>query len=299
VKILLLGSSGYVGAQLCGLLKATGYSFLTVDIGGDPEFRLDVIHEIDALSELIGAYSPDVVINLVALASNSTCIQSPKGVYSINVLFPGQLYRICSKFSVGLLLHASSEWIYGLGSQNHASSPSPEGFYHLSHDLYSRSKLDSEILLQNYTCLPFAFTRVASLRLGIIYGGTLVKSQSVVDKSINSYINGSELVIVNQRAARCFISVESVCHAFLRSSEYYLDSPSLINYLNVQGPRCIPISYIDSYLRGRIDAIPTADGLGGDSNDDIKIISPEQTLILGCKPSALEDYLDLYRCRND
>ena len=292
-KILLFGSQGFIGTHI--LRHASNDTdILDIDISGNPKICLDVVSDFSKLQPIVSEFRPDVIINLAAFPSNSACLNSLSHVYPLNVLFPSRLYALAAQLNIPLYIHASSEWIYGIGSQYITNSPSPISFYPNHHDLYSRSKLDSEIRLESEATHSRNETSVLSLRLGIIYGSSTVMSNSVVDKIISEKNQGRSLLLKSPQAARHFISVDSVAQCFLAASSQYknfLAQP--YTSVNIQGSNCYSVSSIQNYINQASPLLPLQPS-SHDSSLDIKCILPQQTQLLDCPPSLLRDYLDNY-----
>ena len=91
MRVLLLGSSGFLGAYVGYSLSALGW-----EVGGiarsshpgiNPSHLIDDASEVEAL---IRHHSCDVVINCIAMASHEACESDPEAAQEINARLPGK-----------------------------------------------------------------------------------------------------------------------------------------------------------------------------------------------------------------
>jgi dTDP-4-dehydrorhamnose reductase len=114
MKVLLIGSNGQVGLELAGLLPPTG--LLTTTRGGEPALpgractALDVT-DLGAISALIDAWQPDVVINASAYTAVDRAESEPELAFRINADAPRAMAQAC-KASGARLIHFSTDYVF-------------------------------------------------------------------------------------------------------------------------------------------------------------------------------------------
>ena len=82
-QILVLGSTGLLGASLAPFLKLRNYQVNTHANKGDADFNVDLTSEIDA-QKFLNQINPSVIINLTGLTSVESCQENPEAAYFIN-----------------------------------------------------------------------------------------------------------------------------------------------------------------------------------------------------------------------
>lgn len=290
-RIIVLGSEGFVGKHLCKMLKSNGIEFLGLDICGNPTISINVVKEFTNLKSIIKEFEPISIINLAAYANSSQCEMYKEQVYTLNVEFVERLAELCNELRVSKLIHASSEWIYGPGPIRVLKALDPRNFYARNLDLYSRSKLDSEIVL--FKMSKQSDLQVYIHRFGIIYGTELNPSNCVVDYILKHFKSNSKVELRSKSSGRCFISVEDISYALIHSA--VRDNQKQINkeprILNIQGAKCHQLQHIIDFLYNNCDGLQSLKEIS--SHDDIKYINSDFESYVGRPCKSLENYLSL------
>jgi GDP-4-dehydro-6-deoxy-D-mannose reductase len=81
-KILVLGSSGFIGKNLCPYLEENRFEIIRADQAGAVDVNVDALHQEQILA-LLEKYRPDCIINLIGYTDE----RRPDLIYKLN-LFP-------------------------------------------------------------------------------------------------------------------------------------------------------------------------------------------------------------------
>ena len=130
MKILLLGGSGQVGRELRRTLPALGQVLVATRDGADAEFSVD-FDAPEAVSALVQAIAPEVVVNAAAYTAVDRAEAEPDAAFRVNALGPAALAQGCAATGA-LLLHFSTDYVFdGRASRPYreVDSTSPLGAY--------------------------------------------------------------------------------------------------------------------------------------------------------------------------
>ena len=123
MRVLLLGSSGFLGAYVGYSLSALGW-----EVGGiarnshpgiNPSHLIDDASEVEAL---IRHHSCDVVINCIAMASHEACESDPEAAQEINARLPGK-WAAAARSNGAQFVHISTDAVFD-GESDHLYSES-------------------------------------------------------------------------------------------------------------------------------------------------------------------------------
>lgn len=157
MRMLVTGSSGFIGCHLCALLKARGHSVIGLDsdvavipawlrrerseLAGVTQVCCD-ISDPASLAEAIKIAAPDVVIHLAARPGVAGAEVAPELYDQVNVKGVHNLVLACRAADVGRIVHSSSSSVYGAIAGVAAETVEPKPLGH-----YGRTKLMGERLL--------------------------------------------------------------------------------------------------------------------------------------------------------
>jgi len=184
MKILVTGSAGFIGSELCLKLLKQGEKIIGIDNHNnyyDPEIKIARLsrfiknknykhYKIDIndkkkLRNIFKIHNPDCVINLAAQAGVRYSIKNPEAYINSNILGFFNILQNCRFFKIKHLVYASSSSVYGLNSKipfsEHDSADHP-----LS--VYAATKRSNEILAHAYSHLFDIPT--TGLRFFTVYG---------------------------------------------------------------------------------------------------------------------------------
>ena len=289
-KTIIIGSSGFVGRTTYKLFKKKSLEVIGIDKVGPCDYTIDILKEFNKLEDIISSIKPTSVINLAALSNSKQCNNNKDLVYPLNVDFVDKALKLCIKNKVKNFIHSSSEWIYGKGPINVQTKLSPQECYKNNLDLYSRSKLDAELILFNKAA--DASINIIINRFGIIYGNLENQSNCAVDYIIKCFKNNTPAILKDPLAGRCFISVEDIAEALFincNSNDASLNMNKISIY-NIQGPHLYQLSKIEEFLYSRDLDITNANL--SNKNADIKIVKSDFKSLVKRNPKCLSKYIN-------
>ena len=233
--ILVLGASGFVGANLLKLLlkeRRDVYGTSTKpnpwrlsDINcGDNIFIIDLRIQ-ENLFDLLDKLKPQTIFNCIAYGAYHFETDHEQ-IYDTNVLMPLRILDYLESKQFSAYIHAGSSSEYG----DNSAGPL-ETDYPLPNSHYAVTKLSCANLIQYYghkKKLP-----VANLRLYSVYG-PLEDSSRLFPNLIHKALEKTYPPLVNENISRDFIYVDDVCQAFISAalnlkSENYGDSFNIGN----------------------------------------------------------------------
>tara|TARA_B100000073_G_scaffold341516_1_gene342999 strand:+ start:2207 stop:3187 length:981 start_codon:yes stop_codon:yes gene_type:complete len=131
-KILVTGSSGFIGMHLCKNLLDDGYDVMGIDNMNDyydpilKKARLNVllkyknfrftninISKYSDLKSIFSNYKPRKVVNLAAQAGVRYSLENPHAYINSNILGFINILEVCRHYDVENLIYASSSSVYG------------------------------------------------------------------------------------------------------------------------------------------------------------------------------------------
>lgn len=142
-KIAVLGASGLLGSRLVPMLRQRGFE--VVCLGRSLSSSVDIVVNYYDSQELRGALdkcSPNVIINLAALADVDLCEKKPHLAYLSNVRIPQNIAAWMGDISNCHTIHISTDQVYGNGGAS-----SEDDVVILNH--YAMSKYAGELALLN------------------------------------------------------------------------------------------------------------------------------------------------------
>lgn len=205
MDVLVTGSSGFVGTNLCRRLADEGHNVVGVDIEA-PRYSLDSVrtHEYDLRSRTDLPHA-DVIIHLAAHSQVQRVVDKP-GRALENIEMTQNVLKHASDVGAAVV-NASSRDVYGSEirpSEEEVTPESPNG--------YAASKLSSEAIAN-----AFRKTRnvpVTSVRLANVYG-RMDTNRRVIPIFIALAYAGEELSVYGQGKLLDFVHIDDVCDAFL------------------------------------------------------------------------------------
>jgi dTDP-4-dehydrorhamnose reductase len=112
VRVLVLGSSGFLGSYLGFALPHLGHQVSGVSRRDVPHFSHNhVVEGLEQFSEVIMSGEYDVVINCVAIASHEACEADPENARAVNATFPA-LWAAIAAESGARFIHMSTDAVF-------------------------------------------------------------------------------------------------------------------------------------------------------------------------------------------
>lgn len=213
--ILVLGASGFVGANLLKMLlrdrsDAYGTAFSL------PAWRLEGIPKKNVLSvdllvpqsvdTLVRELEPATVFDFVAYGAYSF-EQNAARIYETNVNFKVRLLELLRETKVHCYVHAGSSSEYG----NRADSPTEDTAL-LPNSHYSVTKSTTSGLIY-YAGKSLGF-RCANLRLYSVYG-PLEERSRLIPSLVVEGLSGGYPPLVDPNVSRDFVYIDDACEAFI------------------------------------------------------------------------------------
>jgi len=132
MKILLLGSTGFLGSALCPYLRSRGYNVYTHSLSGESQNQVDLTCKKDTAT-FLEKIQPDVIVNLVALTDVDFCEKNPKQAFLINAHTVENIVNwIKLRNPHCHLIHLSTDQVYdGIGPHTE-DNVSPMNYYSLT-----------------------------------------------------------------------------------------------------------------------------------------------------------------------
>ena len=177
-KIIIYGSSGFLGRKLVKFLRKKNYIVLNDSIKKKNKLKTTKNLFNFFLKEIIKK-KPDTIINLVALTNVDQCERDKKLAEKTNSIFSMELTKAINKNSKKIhLIHISTDQVYNGKGSHSESSTKPINFY-------GQSKLRGEIFAQK------TFSTI--LRTNFIGKGKNKKKINLSDWIVNSVVQNKRI----------------------------------------------------------------------------------------------------------
>ena len=234
MKILVTGSSGFIGSALCLRLLSSGYTVIGIDNHNDyydPKLKEDrikrflehknythiriSISEIESLvKKVFEKHSPKIVVNLAAQAGVRYSIKNPKSFIDSNLVGFSHILECCRNYQAEHLVYASSSSIYG-SNTSLPFSVHDNANHPLS--LYAATKRANELMAHSYSHLYKLPT--TGLRFFTVYG-PWDRPDMALHKFARKINNGEEIEIFNYgNHVRDFTYINDVIEVLMRVIE--------------------------------------------------------------------------------
>ena len=183
-KILVTGSSGFIGFHLCKKLLNYGYEVLGVDnmntyysvklkkdrlsilsLEKNYSFKNVDISNLKALESAFKDYKPCKVVNLAAQAGVRYSLKNPHAYIQSNINGFMNILECCKNFDIKGLIYASSSSVYGLNEKTPFSIDDRVDF---PMSIYAATKRSNELMAHSYSHLYGLNT--TGLRFFSVYG---------------------------------------------------------------------------------------------------------------------------------
>lgn len=160
---LVTGAAGMLGRDLTNLLRVRGEDFTAL-------VRADLdITDLTAVTDLVGAANPDVVVNCAAWTAVDAAEDHEEEASAVNYLGAANIAAACAKAGA-LLIHPSTDYVF----DGHASTPYAEDAPTAPAGAYGRTKLAGEQAVRG--ALPDASYVVRTAWLYGAHGKNFVKT---------------------------------------------------------------------------------------------------------------------------
>jgi len=232
MKILVTGSSGFIGSHVCESLHAAGHDIIGLDIQriirpiGSPS-ALNIMSITDSLAtkDLFDREKFDAVIHLAAKTGVPGGELDPKGYWDVNVNGFNNIKYLCVKYNVKKLIYASSSSVYGTDNDMAPKSA------------YAKTKKFNE----SDAAFLGSQLRTVGLRFFTVYGEWGRPEMSIY-KWAKAALNNEPINIFDSKliTSRYYTYVDDIC----RGIKKVLREPKELggaSVYDVAGPTSIPI----------------------------------------------------------
>lgn len=210
-RVLVTGSSGFLGSYLCVALKKRG----AVVIGLDIKVNGHDVRNYDLVKNFVLANKVQVVFHLAAEAIVGRAVETPREAFSTNITGTWNVLEACRlSHYVEAIIVAASDKAYG----EHSQLPYKEDFPLLATYPYDVSKSCADAIARAYYCtygMPVAVTRC-----GNIYGYGDFNYSRIIPSSIKCLLTHEKLVLYdNGDFIRDYVFVDDVVDGYLKIAE--------------------------------------------------------------------------------
>ncbi|SRR6266540_6978359 len=181
MRVLVTGSKGMLGTDLCQEWQAQGYEIFSTDIQ-----EMDVRDSQD-VQKTFADFKPELVLHLAALTDVDGCEREPKQAYRTNTIGTQNVALACQQANVPLVYISTVSVFDGTKSEPYIEfdTPNPQSWY-------SRSKYEGEKIVEHL------LQRYYIVRAGWMFGGGS-EDKKFVAKIIELAHQRPELKIVNDK----------------------------------------------------------------------------------------------------
>lgn len=161
MKVLVCGSSGLVGNDLCRLLQQKQIDFVGIhNTRSVPHsYKINILDEKELLS-FFDEQNPTVCVNCIADRNVDTCETNWEQTKRVNVDIVSNLAKICSQKNI-FLIHVSTDYVFDGRSSPYTPQSEPNPLQN-----YGISKLLAELKVKAYA------TNYCIVRVPVLYTNT-------------------------------------------------------------------------------------------------------------------------------
>ena len=244
-KVLVTGSSGFIGMHLCINLLDSGYNVYGIDNMNDyydvslKESRLSLLSEYEKFSfcnvdisnyesvkRAFSEFEPEKVVNLAAQVGVRYSLDNPHTYIQSNVVGFTNVIEACRYFNVNGLIYASSSSVYG---DNRKTPFSVDDKVDKPISIYGASKKSNELIAHTYSHLFGLNT--TGLRFFTVYG-PWGRPDMAMYTFADKISKGEKITVFNQgEMQRDFTYIDDIVNG-IRSSIEYNYSYEIFNLAN-------------------------------------------------------------------
>ena len=262
-KILVTGSSGFIGMQLCKNLLDDGYNVCGIDNMNDyydvslKQERLNIlsdygnftfnkvdISDLQGVERVFKNFKPEKVVNLAAQAGVRYSLENPHAYIQSNVVGFTNIIEACRYHKVSGLIYASSSSVYG-GNKKIPFSVNDRVDKPIS--IYAASKKANELIAYSYNHLYGLNT--TGLRFFTVYGpwGRPDMAMYIFADKIR---NGEKIPVFNHgKIQRDFTYIDDIVNG-IRSS---IEKNYSCEVFNLGNNRCEDLMDMIKYIEDCLD----------------------------------------------
>lgn len=181
MKVLITGSKGMLGTDLCQEWRAHGHDLCATDIS-----EMDVRDSLQ-VQKTFADFKPELVLHLAALTDVDACEREPEQAYRTNTIGTQNMALACQKANVPLVYISTLSVFDGTKCEPYTEfdQPNPQSWY-------SRAKYEGEKIVEHL------LQRYYIVRAGWMFGGGR-EDKKFVAKIIELAQSRPELKIVKDK----------------------------------------------------------------------------------------------------
>ena len=276
MKILIFGSSGFLGTKLKKLFLEKGHEVFGTDFNGNSDFKIDAT-KFSLVLKIIKEKKPEIVIDTVGLTNSIDCERNPKKAKNLNYLTAKNISKACEINGSKMFFFSSSYVFDGKkGEYTENDSTNPLG-------VYGKTKLmaEKEVLKNKWNVV---------FRVDIMYG---YNGKNCPNGIFQKIIDGTEIGLLEPDQKRSPLFVEDIPEVILA-----LNKINKGGIFHLAGPDNILIKH---FLISLEKIIRTKSLIKIGNNQDLKIIpknsnlNSEKIKSLGIKTTPLEEALKIIK----
>jgi nucleoside-diphosphate-sugar epimerase len=237
VKVLLVGSKGYLGSALLSCLKEDTLISVTEYYSSN---RLPSGIE---MKELI--FGHDVIIHVAGGGGSKYSIKNQRKALEDTVLFTDRLVNSAISTKIPKIIFTSTMYVYDNDQKNSDNCEFNEESKLFPRDYYSSLKLACEKIVERHPCYII-------LRLSHLYGygsGNRVFKGGVLNNICNSAVKEGKLTITNLNSSFDLVSIDDVVDAIDKS----IHTEHINQILNIGGGAGVTLKSIVEQVSSLLD----------------------------------------------
>lgn len=243
IRIGITGASGFIGKELCNKLLKLNYK-LNVVIRSSSNFdikndnlqicKIDKIGPNTNWKEFLKDI--DLIIHCAAQNNDKNLLtkKDKELFHSVNVLGTENLIKQAAKFKIKRIIYLSTAKVHGETTKDYKKFKYDSDFK--PYDLYSRSKLETEIIIKKYSKL-FGFEYVI-IRPPLVYGkgvkGSFLKLLNLLSINISLPIP-----LVNNQRSYLYLEnlidfiIQSISHEKAHNKVFLLSDNNDLSFIDL------------------------------------------------------------------
>ncbi|GIW64482.1 MAG: UDP-glucose 4-epimerase [Patescibacteria group bacterium] len=232
MKVLITGSSGFIGKHLVKFLKSKKIAVVPFDLVTGQD-----LFDKKTLDELIREV--DYIIHLAAIGDVYQAEKNPQNALKTAILGTQNLIEVANKYTIKKIIYASTWEVYGKPiyqplDENHPCNPIHP---------YSIAKLGGELVIRSvFNKIPWII-----LRLGTVYGPNM-RSHAVIPLFINNARKKKPIIIHGSgNQLRQFTYIDDINQAFLLA----IKTKIINKTFNIVSPECVSIKEIANLIANK------------------------------------------------
>jgi nucleoside-diphosphate-sugar epimerase len=234
-KLVVTGSSGFVGRRLVNMAQDEGYEVIGIDLVSDDslsckQFVVDL--NKDNIANLIPEGS--TVIHLASLSTDSLCRENPILALDSNVTATARLMKFSANANASQFIFASSEWVYPELVRSELQFETDSLDLLNLNSLYAMSKQFGESVIRATAEIPYWL-----LRFGIVYGPRKNPGSAPESLALKVF-RGESIEVGSFSTSRRFIYIDDLVRGILAAVNAGPDKASNIP-INIAGAELISL----------------------------------------------------------